>query len=142
MAICGPGRGLIRHSTSVLILDFPVFRTVRQLFIHKPLSDISLQQTKPTHHFIKICSVSPSLNSTGLNFTGPLTCVFLINTTCPLYFVLHQQIQPAVDANFHPSLVESENAKASETEGQLYYIIFCKGLEYPWILVYVGAPGN
>lgn len=40
-----------------------------------------------------------------------------------------------------PRLVESENAKASETDGQLY-IIFCKELEHPWILAYVGAPGN
>lgn len=32
--------------------------------------------------------------------------------------------------------------KASETEGQLYYIIFCKELEHSWMLAYVGAPEN
>lgn len=59
MAICWPGRGLFRHPTRVLTLDFPVSRTVRQLFINKSLSDISLQQTKLTHHFIKMLSILP-----------------------------------------------------------------------------------
>ena len=39
-------------------------------------------------------------------------------------------------------MTESGDAQPMNTEGLLYYIIFYKAFEHPWILVYAEAPGN
>ena len=37
-------------------------------------------------------------------------------------------------------LVESTDVRPGDMEGLLYYAMLYKGLEHPWILVYMGAP--
>ena len=44
-----------------------------------------------------------------------------MNTVSPLYLqVSHLRIQPMVDGNVQPQLVESKDAKPQTMEGQLY----------------------
>lgn len=59
--------------------------------------------------------------------------------------VLHPQIQPTADQNFSLRLAESTGANSTDTESQLYsllYAILYKGFEHPHILVSAGAPGT
>lgn len=49
--------------------------------------------------------------------------------------LLHSQIQPPADQNFHPWSTESADVKCVDMEGLLYYATLYKGLEDLWISV-------